>query len=281
MRLAEVNDLETANSWLAGLGFSRAMLQSHRQKHAEILTGKPDGLEYVAQDPLPFKLIVIGCTSRCGSTLLCDLIEQMGTFGAPAEHINFADTQRILKDLQRDNVGSFRNYLTLLYEQFGGDGFLPIKTGVHGVVSFVQNGFAQHISDWHWIYLRREDLLGQAISMIIAKHTEAWRSSDLRKGEPVFNREQIDLFIKQFSYENMLWERFFSLIGAAPYRTTYEWYTRNAEQFSREFAQRIGYNGDISVPSVAESKIRSQRTDVNARFADLFLHGPAAQTEAL
>lgn len=109
--------------------------------------------------------------------------------------------------------------------------------------------------------------------MTIAKQTEAWRSSDLRKGEPAYDGSQIDQFVKQFSYENMLWERFFAMVDANPYRTTYEWYMRNPEQFSQEFARKIGYTGKVAVPSVSQSSIRSQRSDANARFSRQYLHG--------
>lgn len=82
----------------------------------------------------------------------------------------------------------------------------------------------------HFVYLRRADVLAQAVSWLRAEQTDTWFVGG--NGEigahhgngraACFDAEEIGRLIATIEEHNTAWERWFAAVGVAPHRLSYE-----------------------------------------------------------
>jgi LPS sulfotransferase NodH len=107
-----------------------------------------------------------------------------------------------------------------------------------------------------FVYVTREDVLMQAISLFRAIRGGAWSSEQRGEREVVFDRDGI---LDQFEYLLRMmnrWEMLFSLLGIHPLRMTYEQISRDPAGVVRKIASFLGMKGLVEV---GESALRRQR----------------------
>jgi len=75
-----------------------------------------------------------------------------------------------------------------------------------------------------FVFLRRADKLGQAVSLWRAIQTWSWRADDGRDQsvEAVYSFAAIDHLIRRLELDEADWERWFQTVGADPHRLEYE-----------------------------------------------------------
>jgi LPS sulfotransferase NodH len=73
-----------------------------------------------------------------------------------------------------------------------------------------------------FIYLRREDLLGQAISWVRALQTSQYRSTQNSQGIPIYDVDLIHSHLVALVREQAQWEAYFARTGILPLRIVYE-----------------------------------------------------------
>jgi LPS sulfotransferase NodH len=74
----------------------------------------------------------------------------------------------------------------------------------------------------HFVYLTRDDLLGQAISWARALQTEQYRSTQPAKRPAVYDADLIRSQLTAIVRERAQWETFFARTGIEPLRIVYE-----------------------------------------------------------
>lgn len=162
------------------------------------------------------KSVIVACTLRSGSNLLCELLERYG-FGKPTE---FFQHERYL------NHESVREYdistlkpLNELHQEF-----VDLHEGLQwrgakwnwfqfSVFSKATEEYSNlSMADWMpnpvWIRLRRRNKIGQAVSMYIAKKTGVWVVGDeapLPETNIDYDFGQIWNEFVEFSVEDDLW----------------------------------------------------------------------------
>lgn len=132
----------------------------------------------MAPDPgrrLDCRLTVMAFTNRCGSNLLADYLVQTGRFGGFGESLN-APVAQSFQD--REGVRSLPDYLAALAETHGcgGNRDLGVKASADQLAMLIRHGIPRMFAGFRVVHVCRQDLVGQAVSFMIANQTNRWTS---------------------------------------------------------------------------------------------------------
>jgi LPS sulfotransferase NodH len=173
---------------------------------------------------------IIG-TPRCGSEFLCELLTSTQVAGYPQEHLRTHslllakhcrfDTNRYLKILMSRRVTPNRVFGTKLISHFLMD-HLMMSSELEGT-----------LSRFKFIRVLRRDVLGQAISAMLASRTEVYHvrneAEQQRYTERLIGIEirstdllHVDQLIRAFSTQNRQIDDFLCRHGISPLLLTYE-----------------------------------------------------------
>lgn len=132
-----------------------------------------------------------------------------------------------------------------------------------------------------WIYLTREDMLRQAVSLVMAHATGVWYSpadSDpasksakpkpAPRPQPELDHELILRYYEKLRRDREQWERFFRSRAIQPLRITYEQLVGNHVDVVLSIAQYLEIDLDpLAVP--AESETLPQASEINERWVSV------------
>lgn len=129
-----------------------------------------------------------------------------------------------------------------------------------------QVDLTQWFTNPYWIWLRRRDVLAQAISHVIARQTDRWHSESETAAirHPEYDFWEINGQLNFAADENRKWEVYFSERGIRPLRIDYEDMQGNLTQTVRKIASYAGVR--ISWFYRAKPKNRIQRTAINSEW---------------
>jgi trehalose 2-sulfotransferase len=164
---------------------------------------------------IPNKVCLIAATARSGSNYLGSLMASTGTLGYPGEYLSISATsadlgaefcpeQRIPYMVRR---GTSPNHV------------LTVKLFPEHVTNL---DLATFFTSPMWVWLRRHDILGQAISSVIATQTDAWSSHQRRKAEPKYDPDLIRKHLLNIMVANSAWELYFASNGVSAIHLWYE-----------------------------------------------------------
>lgn len=123
--------------------------------------------------------------------------------------------------------------------------------------------------DRYWIWLRRHDLLEQAISRCIALQTSAWSSHFKPAGEPEYSTSEIVKSMKYIALSESRWRIFFSRNDITPLELWYEDIISSPEKIIMDIAKFAKI--DIQPESLnSESQFEPQRTGLNNEWKQKF-----------
>lgn len=183
-------------------------------------------------------------TQRSGSTLLCDLLTQTGAHGAPEE---FFDIRKaVFRDLFDAAGGTRDAYLTwLAAERSTPNGAFGVKLHWNQGVGFMRGAradfmaharlgsgaaavrkLASKFTGLRYVWVRREDRVGQAVSLYRARNTNQWVRPDgdtnARRPDPAFDADEIDRALRWLTRVDAGWQRYFGRVGVEPHVVHYE-----------------------------------------------------------
>lgn len=168
----------------------------------------------------PRRGYVICATQRSGSNYLCQLLESTGLLGRPLDYFN-APGRRAKG--WTDYPDDLQRQLELILAHGS------TSNGVYGLKAFVDRldllttvGWPESLPRLHWIYLHRADLLGQAISLVIAKQTGSWRSGAPSARTPAYDSRAIGEELASLARDDARWRIYFARRGLQPLELTYE-----------------------------------------------------------
>jgi len=135
--------------------------------------------------PPPLRCYAILYISRSGSTWLADLLSRQGDLGKPREYLNLDMIARFATEM---NANTLRDYFAMLgRKRASANRVFGLKVGWAQLELLAGEGLAEDVlAGYSWIYLRRRNLVAQAVSLYKARLTRAYQrrrtdSSDLRK----------------------------------------------------------------------------------------------------
>jgi LPS sulfotransferase NodH len=157
------------------------------------------------------RYIFVCFTNRCGSNFFCDALASGQSFNLAGEFFN-GDTMREVS--AAEGLTNISDYLKFLTVQEAVNNVLVSKiTLMHLMVLYEFNMLPYFVQNASFVFIQRQDLLAQAISMQIAEQTKAWTSQQ----NAVISDEQlhmslpdIAMTLDDFAFQNYLWSKFFA-----------------------------------------------------------------------
>ncbi len=198
---------------------------------------------------------VICTTQRAGSNYLCQLLASTGVLGKPLDYFNTqgrrnrgwpdypADPEQQLEIIRRHGATANGVYgLKLFAYDCRALGALPWTTRLPGL---------------RWIFLHRADLLGQALSLLTAKQTGRWRSTDGAGAPPAYDAAAIDREMRDIARDNEQWRLYFARNGIEPLVLSYENLAAAPDQVVQAIAALMAI--DAATVDPAQVDLRVQR----------------------
>ena len=213
----------------------------------------------------PPQIYVIASQPRSGSHYLAHLLRSTGQAGVPLEYFHSTHWKQWGKRCGQYNPLSAFKIMCQL------------RTTPNGVFGFKahwkQFQYACHLrlepqlQNASFIQITRDDLLGQAISLVIASQTGAWIHDHEQQRHPEYSFAAIQNALRQLTAERAEWDLFFASTGITPVRITYEDLTSHLDETMHRVCSHIDV--DWSPASVATTQV--QRTDRSGEWRERFL----------
>jgi LPS sulfotransferase NodH len=218
------------------------------------------------------KRFVIACSPRTGSHLLC---EGLRDHGAGVQE--FFEIARIHKTCLHRGILSLDAYCEFIVRRFSIDGVFGVKGPLQIMAPLALMGeIPGFVTDWGFVYLKRSDVIKQAISELIAVLTGSFKSST----EPSrvltdedFDGARIAATADRKIAMNAAWEEMFEFFGIEPLRITYEELAADPQAVTARTADYLELTG----PPVTDKRfmappLQVQATALNVRWEERFYH---------
>jgi len=168
--------------------------------------------------------IAIAITPRCGSTALCSIISKTQKLGKPEEILNPRGPAQWL--LGKASPKTFQEYLDTVSEKVRTNSIFSFKTCWGDFKPVLDSGICEgFIEKLAWVYLERNNLDKQTISLARARKTGRWH----RKINDPESPDSIDISSRELSAartelirEKAGWQNFFQQRRIRPLILTYE-----------------------------------------------------------
>lgn len=203
--------------------------------------------------PVPLrKSYIVASTDRSGSTFLCSMLWRTGVLGAPAEYWNNRNRTKSktigVQMMERLEASSPDDYLTKL---------LACRTSANGVFGVNVHYFdfeealslhpkmLERLLPLTYIYIRREDKIAQAVSMVKAAQTGAWVSLANPKSENLqYDRDLISRCLSFVEQQDRGWARWFEQNNISPFVVIYESFAAHPSIIVRSITELLGVQSD-------------------------------------
>ena len=220
---------------------------------------------------------------RVGSTLFCDLLQSTGVVGYPGEWFLYPERDRLWRewgvkshDEYLDRVlalGTSSNgvFATKLMWGHLGEFLLYARRACDDFASGDLTAIERLLPAPRFVWLRRRDVVAQAVSWAKALQTGEWRTGLVGDGEAAYDLAQIDWIVHQIQVWDAAWGRWFQAQGVDPEVVWYEDLSanpRNAVQRVLAYLKLETPAGAVVVPA---SDLRKQADAVNEQWIARYL----------
>jgi LPS sulfotransferase NodH len=198
----------------------------------------------------------ICATQRSGSNFLCDMIAETGQLGIPREYFN-GTARRVI-----DNDPSYPLDATSQVHRILTTGATP--NGIYAAKVFPTHfrqaatavDIGRSLPHLHFVFLRRRDLLGQAISLVIAKQTGKWRAFMKRARPAVYDPKAISRAIDDLVKDTAAWLAFFARHNVEQVEIVYEDMRTDPPAALNAIARHLGLGPVEPGPSAIDRPVR-------------------------
>ena len=234
--------------------------------------------KYLAYEEGPNRLngikrkVLIACTARSGSSLVQSCLER---YDLDAQE--FFNAEGIVRQVSTDRgIKTIREYADFLADNaLSSDGRFAVKGAFPALLFLYFLGEAPRLgTDWKIVFLRRKNVVRQAVSMRIAELTGQWTWDMPAQGTARledYSFDHIAEHLEAVFYENQIWERAFGLLELEPYRVFYEPFAADVDAETERIARFIGV--DTTAFSHAREhvpRLKIQSTEINDAWERLF-----------
>jgi LPS sulfotransferase NodH len=222
---------------------------------------------------------LVCATPRSGTNLLCGLLRRTGVAGWPEEYFEYG--LEFCRVRRWGASGPVEYVHGAIREGTGANGVFGAK--VHWLhlpnllakLEAVQGRWDVEdrvllegtFPGLRFVWLRREDVVAQAVSFAKAMQTDQWTVLDTRRPGrvPRFDFAQIHRFVGEIEAQNAAWRRWFRTNGITPFAVRYEDLVADMEAVTRSV---LGFLG-VALPDDTPIKPQHERQadTVNAEWA--------------
>lgn len=229
----------------------------------------------------PHTSYLICGTPRSGSSLLCEALINTGIAGQPEEYFQ-PQNERTWQE--RWGSSTYTDYLARVIEQctspngvFGAkmmwgyfDNFAQKIRQTHTNQALALPDLMQSIfPNLHYIWIKRNDKVRQAISQAKAVQTNQWKlvteTNPLLTVRPRFSFNQIDFIVQQFEAEEAAWAHYFAANAIQPFIVVYEDFVQQYEETAIKILEYLTIAG-IENLEFAPRKMHKQADEESERW---------------
>ena len=211
------------------------------------------------------RIYVIASQPRSGSHYLAHLLRSTGEAGVPLEYFHSDHWRRWVKRCrQHYPLAAFK---VLCQLRTTPNGVFGVKAHWKQFQLACRLRLESELQPAAFIQITRHDLLGQAISLVIASQTGAWIHDHQPQRPPEYSFVAIQNAIGQLVTERGHWDRFFATTGIQPLRISYEELTSDRDPTMHRVAGHIGI--DWVPQDTVETRV--QRTERSDEWRERFL----------
>ncbi len=236
-------------------------------------------------------------TQRSGSTLLCDLLAQTGAHGAPEE---FFDTRKaVFRDLYDAAGGTREQYLAwLVAHRSSPNGAFGVKLHWNQGVGFMRGAradlmaharlgtgaaavrkLASKFDGLRYVWVRREDRVGQAVSLYRARNTNQWVRPDgdtnARRPDPAFDADEIARALRWLTRVDTGWQRYFGRVGAPAHVVHYERLAADPSAVLGDLGTHLG----VPITAQLAPRLERQRDDWSTEMRERYIEARGVPAE--
>lgn len=244
--------------------------------------------------------IVLCATQRCGSTMIVEDMRNTGILGCPEEWF-------VPWNPEKTNVNWSSAFASVVKRSTGDNGISSVKVMANQLynIDSCLNSFTSPLDDGeypcfakvfefsNWVWLKRNDVVSQAISRIMARQTgvnhatqkiddEHFAGNLLKGYDPKYNDKaqyRYGAILKEvtsITLENLTWNRFFESHGISPTVLTYEDTVRDTEMSHLDLLAKM-----VGLTERPERRPRSMvkvGNNKNRRWRDRFYNDVASRS---
>jgi LPS sulfotransferase NodH len=219
-------------------------------------------------------------TPRSGSHFLSLMMKNTGLFGCPLEYFHREYLPIWRRRAAAEGHGSVIRFLES--RRTGANGRLGIKIdrmSLPATVAEIGPGFLR--GEWKLIFLRRRDLLAQALSWTRAAQTGAWKADWAHRGAVAYSRHEVAWRVGLAARQNASWQQLFAERGQVPLELVYE----EVEQDPRGALEAVAGFLDTPLPADLDwtrlVETRVQRTAGSSAWRERYVEETRAQADEL
>lgn len=242
-----------------------------RNRHLEVVQRHFGRIDRAPADlPAELKFAFLCYTNRCGSNFLANLLVSTRRFRQAGEFLNH---QTVVTKAAEHGHRSIQEYFSWHVRQRAtGRNIVACKLAIPHLELLGESGILDQIFNRsRFIFLTREDTLGQAISLEIAKQTGLWSSRIPRSPTsvlPRYNAKRLRGTMASICRQNHQFEVFFDANRIDPVRVVYERLVVEPESYVREIGRTVGLVGLRVDPT--RLVLQRQSTSLNAEWRARF-----------
>jgi trehalose 2-sulfotransferase len=248
---------------------------------------------------------LVCATPRSGSTLMCEMLARTGVAGRPKEYFEAlratgrprqpreyfsgVDDPEVLGLLPPtmppapDGEPFDERLRAVLADGTTSNGVFGAKlmwghqadlqARLRALPGLAQLGPVERIAavfgDVRYVFVRREDVVAQAISLWRAVQTEAWRADEENGHEPRYSFAGVDHLVRMLRRHDLSWCRWFNAHGVAPLELQYEAIAGDPGGAVRRTLEHLGVAGELS-GALPEPQLRRQADAVSLEWAERY-----------
>ena len=207
-------------------------------------------------------------TPRSGSNFLCQLLTSTGRLGRPLEWFN-GPARRTLDHpgYPDDPEAQLAAILDLGCTE---NGVYGVKLFPHQFAQVEHTAWTERLPNLRYVHLRRNDLLGAALSWARALQTGQYRSTSPRAGEASYDAALIGRCLDDLVQEEAQWRLWFARSGIHPLGLEHERVVADPHEAVRAVAGLVGLEGDIA-PDLSRIDLEVQADAETAVWRGRFL----------
>jgi len=216
--------------------------------------------------------IVIASVGRSGSHYLGHVMTQAGMLGVPFEYFHNDNMKYWMKEMECSKAQYLERITKLRSTP---NGVFSTKIHYHQLKKFNGGKPLYDNSESLYIYLRRKNVIKQAISTCIAEQTGAWISTDNKERhvenihvQPDYNPIRISNLINSIYIDYANWDYFFLKNKIKPIQIYFEDLIKDTDKYLSILAKEVGEEYKSNAKSTTKKQSQSINDDWYNRYVE-------------
>ncbi|MEZ9642903.1 Stf0 family sulfotransferase [Vibrio cyclitrophicus] len=212
------------------------------------------------------QVVIIASTGRSGSHMLGHDMISTGQLGMPFEYFNQINLNVWKEKFGKHNISEL--ILDIIKSRTSEcSGVFSIKLHYSHIEDIGIEKIQEMFPNAKYIFIRRENITKQAISMVIAKQTGKWINNMPGNGvTPSYSRKLIDLEIKDIIKDNASWIYYLNSNRIDYHEVVFENYLKDPTSEINEILRYCGIEESLDTITGRDMKTTQQSNAINGEW---------------